>query len=142
MDRGVQYFQENYADPSLAISSVATAFHLSGKYLSQLFKEQTGSKISAFIEQKRIDLACRLLRSTTLSVSEVGVASGYALTHTFRVAFKRSLGVTPLEWKRFMGREMRLRPASRRTNAARACRGASRRSGPWNTRLVRKENRL
>ena len=103
MDRGVQYIQENYADPSLAVSSMAAAFHLSGKYLSQLFKEQTGSKISAFIEQKRIDLACRLLRSTTLSVSEVGVASGYALTHTFRVAFKRSLGVTPLEWKKVHG---------------------------------------
>lgn len=29
---------------------MAAAFHLSGKYLSQLFKEQTGSKISAFIE--------------------------------------------------------------------------------------------
>ena len=103
MDRGVQYIQENYADPSLAVSSIAAAFHLSDKYLSQLFKEQTGSKISAFIEQKRIDLACRLLRSTTLSVNEVGVASGYALTHTFRVAFKRSLGVTPLEWKKVHG---------------------------------------
>lgn len=70
---------------------MAAAFHLSDKYLSQLFKEQPGSKISAFIEQKRIDLACRLLRSTTLSVSEVGVA------------FKRSLGVTPLEWKKVHG---------------------------------------
>ena len=73
MDRGVQYIQENYADPSLPVSSIAAAFHLSGKYLSQLFKEQTGSKISAFIEQKRIDLACRLLRSTTLSVSGRGL---------------------------------------------------------------------
>ena len=105
IERVCQYIQENYADPSLAVSSIATAFHLSDKYLSQLFKEQTGSKISAFIEQKRIDLACRLLRSTTLSVSEVGVASGYALTHTFRVAFKRSLGVTPLEWKKVHGEE-------------------------------------
>lgn len=50
MDRGVQYIQENYADPSLAVSSIAAAFHSSDKYLSQLFKEQTGSRISAFIE--------------------------------------------------------------------------------------------
>ena len=85
---------------------MATAFHLSGKYLSQLFKEQTGSKISAFIEQKRIDLACRLLRSTTLSVSRGG-AWPPAMRLPIPSAWPSSVpwALRPLEWKKVHGEE-------------------------------------
>ena len=64
------------------------------------YKEQTNEKISSVIEKKRIDHACRLLDTTDMTINEIALASGYALTHTFRVAFKKVQGVTPLEWKK------------------------------------------
>ena len=94
------YIDKHYAEPTLSVSGIADTLHLSDKYLSQLFREQTNGKISACIEEKRIAHACHLLDTTQLSINEVALASGYALTHTFRVAFKKVQGVTPLEYKK------------------------------------------
>ena len=95
----LRHIDEHFTDPLLSVSGIAQHFGISDKYLSQLFKEQTSEKISGYIENKRIAHACELLRTTDLSINEVATASGYALTHTFRVAFKKVQGVTPLQWK-------------------------------------------
>lgn len=73
---------------------------MSSKYLSTLFREQTGEKLSSYIERRRIEHASRMLEETDLPINDVALASGYALTHTFRIAFKRVQGVTPLDWKK------------------------------------------
>lgn len=99
LQQALAYIEEHFTDPDMTVGSVAQALNISDKYLSQFFKEQTNEKISGYIERKRIDHACRLLDATELSVNEVAAASGYALTHTFRVAFKKTQGVTPLQWK-------------------------------------------
>lgn len=95
----LRYIDEQFTDPLLSVGGIAQHFAISDKYLSQLFKEQTNEKISSHIENKRIAHACVLLKTTGLSINEVATASGYALTHTFRVAFKKAQGVTPLQWK-------------------------------------------
>ena len=88
-----------FSNPLLSVGSIAEQFKLSDKYLSQLFREQTGETISSYIESKRLGHACKLLDSTSMTVNEVALAAGYALTHTFRVAFKKKTGITPLQWK-------------------------------------------
>lgn len=100
MDKINQYIDAHFADPDLTVSSIADALGISGKYLSLFYKEQTSEKISAVIEKKRIDHACLLLDTTDMTINDIALASGYALTHTFRVAFKKIQGVTPLEWKK------------------------------------------
>ena len=84
----------------VTIQDIADALGVSVKYLSLFFKEQTNGKISTYIEQKRIEHACTLLQSTEMTINDISLASGYALPHTFRVAFKKVQGVTPLEWKK------------------------------------------
>lgn len=95
-----QYIDSHFTDPDMTVASIADALGISGKYLSLFYREQTGEKISVQIEKKRIEEACRLLNSTDMTINDIALASGYALTHTFRVAFKKVQGVTPLEWKR------------------------------------------
>jgi len=100
LGRITAYIDEHFRDPELSVTSIADALGLSVKYLSLFFKEQTNKKISAYIENKRISYACSLLETTEMSINDISLASGYALTHTFRVAFKKIQGVTPLEWKK------------------------------------------
>lgn len=95
----LEYIEAHFMNADVTVGSIADALNISDKYLSQFFKEQTNEKISSYIENKRIDHACHLLDTTNLSVNEIASASGYALTHTFRVAFKKIHGVTPLQWK-------------------------------------------
>lgn len=98
--RITQYIDAHFMEAELSVGSIAEALGLSGKYLSLFFKEQTNGKISAYIENQRIAHACKLLENTEMTINDIALASGYALTHTFRVAFKKVQGVTPLEWKR------------------------------------------
>ena len=100
LDKISQYVDGHFTDPELSVTAIADAFGISGKYLSLFYKEQTNEKISSVIEKKRIDYACHLLETTDMTINEIALASGYALTHTFRVAFKKVQGVTPLEWKK------------------------------------------
>ena len=100
MQRINDYVDAHYTDPNMSITGMADDLNLSGKYLSTLFKEQTGEKLSSYIERKRIEHASQLLEGTEMSINDVALASGYALTHTFRVAFKRVQGVAPLDWKK------------------------------------------
>ena len=100
LDKINQYVDGHFTDPELSVTAIADAFGISGKYLSLFYREQTNEKISTVIEKKRIDHACRLLDTTDMTINEIALASGYALTHTFRVAFKKVQGVTPLEWKK------------------------------------------
>lgn len=94
------YISAHYTDPNLSVSSMAEDLKMSSKYLSTLFREQTGEKLSSYIERRRIEHASRMLEETDLPINDVALASGYALTHTFRIAFKRVQGVTPLDWKK------------------------------------------
>ena len=94
-----EYINSAFSNPLLSVGSIAEQFKLSDKYLSQLFREQTGETISSYIESKRLGHACKLLDSTSMTVNEVALAAGYALTHAFRVAFKKKTGITPLQWK-------------------------------------------
>ena len=49
---------------------------------------------------ERIDHASELLDTTDMTINDIAQASGYTLTHIFRVAFKKVQGVSPLEWKK------------------------------------------
>lgn len=94
-----EYVNREFANPLLSVGAIAEQFKRSDKYLSQLFREQTGETISSYIEAKRLSHACHLLETTDMTVNEIALASGYALTHTFRVAFKKKTGITPVQWK-------------------------------------------
>ncbi len=47
-------------------------------------------------------MACQLLASTKLAVTEVGLALGYAETSAFTHAFRRVARLTPSEWREEM----------------------------------------
>lgn len=100
LNRMMAYVNEKFTDPNLSVGSMADDLNLSIKYLSLFFKEQTGEKLSSYIERKRIDYATQLLDTTDMTINAIAQASGYTLTHTFRVAFKKVQGVSPLEWKK------------------------------------------
>lgn len=96
----LEYVERKYTDPELTVSAMADDLGMSAKYLSLFFKERTHEKVSTYIERRRMEHASRLLDTTEMTINDVAQASGYALTHTFRVAFKKVQGVTPLEWKK------------------------------------------
>ncbi|HHX60928.1 MAG TPA: helix-turn-helix transcriptional regulator [Epulopiscium sp.] len=89
------YIQDTYPDPDLGLSMVATEFNLSEGYLSFFFKEQTGINFTDYVERLRISKACELLKTSTLTINEIGEKVGYNSAQSFRRAFKRIEETTP-----------------------------------------------
>ena len=65
------------------------------KYISKIFKEETGDGILDYINILRIRKAQEILLTRSISVEEVSAMVGYASTRTFRRSFTKIVGMTP-----------------------------------------------
>lgn len=91
----MEYINNNYSNPDFSLCMMADHFELSEVYVSNFFKEQTGIKLSTYLEKKRIAHSQELLNQTKLSINEISLRVGYNSAHVFRRAFKRVNGVAP-----------------------------------------------
>lgn len=94
----LNYIRTHYAR-GIRCRDIAARSYLSLSYLSRIFKEATGETIVQALQRIRMQAACLLLETTTLSASEIGQRVGYAdLKHFYRL-FKRIYGVTPGKYR-------------------------------------------
>ncbi len=89
----IEYINEYYHDCNISLASIAYRFNMNESYLSYIFKQQSGIKLSSYIENLRIEKAKELLRNTPLPISEIAIKTGYFSTNTFCRAFKRVTGI-------------------------------------------------
>jgi AraC family transcriptional activator of pobA len=78
----------------------ASALSLSTGHLSRLCRSATGLGAAAFIEQRVMSEACRLLAFTQLPVAEVGYRLGYEDPSYFSKRFRRAQGLPPTLYRR------------------------------------------
>jgi len=95
----IGFIEERISDPGLCLNMVADRIGRPEKFVSHLFKEQTGQYISAYIENLRIERAMRALSTTEDKIELIAAETGYNSPYSFRRAFKRSTGVTPHEFR-------------------------------------------
>ena len=94
-----EYIQAHFADSSLTVKQVAAQFHFHENYVSNLYKEEYGENLSAAIEKIRIEKACDLLGMTDTRIGDVAEAVGYSSDSSFRRAFKKITGVSPVDYR-------------------------------------------
>ena len=99
LDEIVEYMHNNYNNANISLQNIASMFKVSSSYLSQFFKEQTGRNFSEYLEEIRINEACRLLEDLSLTIEEISGCVGYNNSYSFRRAFKRRLGQLPNEYR-------------------------------------------
>lgn len=88
---------------SLTIQEIAASASLSKHYFSRLFRTVTGTSPGRFLAAIRLYEAKRLLRETTLSITEISLLVGYNSLGSFTSRFTHSIGVTAGQYRR-MGR--------------------------------------
>lgn len=93
------YLDSNYRDPNMSLQLLAEKFDITETYLSHLFKKILNIKFSQYLEDLRMQEACRLLKETDLSVMAIVDQSGYASMNTFGRAFKRRYQLSPREYR-------------------------------------------
>jgi YesN/AraC family two-component response regulator len=87
------YCMENYLEP-LTLEKMARDLHLNKFYLSHIFNERIKLGFSDFLNNLRVEHACKILgREET--VIEVAYASGFSSIRTFNRVFRERTGLTP-----------------------------------------------
>ena len=96
--RVMAYIDENYKTASL--NEMAFNENMSISTLSRLIKEYTGKNFSQLLLEKRFAKAAKLLKDTTLAISDIVTAVGYDNNSYFYRVFKEMYNVSPKEYRR------------------------------------------
>ncbi|SDK55898.1 Helix-turn-helix domain-containing protein [Paenibacillus sp. OK060] len=91
--------EEEYANPNMSLEYLSSIFNINGKYVSKLFREETGQKFVDFLIDIRLQAAKRLLTETQGSMQEVAEKVGYTSAISFSRVFKKVVGYSPSEFR-------------------------------------------
>lgn len=83
----------------LGLKNLASQLNINPSYLSTLFKKETGSTLTEYVNQKRIEHAVFLLNSSSLQIQMVAQYSGIPDVNYFTKTFKKIIGITPKEYR-------------------------------------------
>lgn len=98
IQRVLSYINENIT-VELSVDTLADLVYLSKYHFMRLFKAQTGTTVHAYIRQKRLLYAARLIRAG-IPVSQAAAEAGFSDYSTFHRAFKESFGIAPGQLKK------------------------------------------
>jgi len=103
----VNQFLENYLSKDRlsteglpTVASMASALHMSPRYLSDLLKIETGKTAQELIHIWLIHEAKNRLRVSNANVSEIAYSLGFENMSYFSKLFKKETGVSPKEFKK------------------------------------------
>lgn len=97
------HYTENLTTEVLAAQTGFSKFHF-----SRLFRQFTGMTCHAYIINKRISCAERLLVTPSLSVMEAALQSGFNSLPTFNRTFKSVKGCTPRQYRQLNSQSVTL----------------------------------
>lgn len=93
---------KDYIDSScgirITLDALEKQFCYSKFYLERRFKEQYGMSLISYSNNKKLELACVLLRDQT--VTDVAEYLGFSSIYSFSRAFKNKYGLSPLIYKK------------------------------------------
>ena len=89
----LSYINEHLHE-ELTVDQLAERAYLSKYHFMRLFKAQTGSTVHAYVRQKRLLHAARLIREG-VSVGKAAADSGFGAYSAFHRAFRESFGISP-----------------------------------------------
>lgn len=95
----LNYIQDNYMD-KITLAMLAQQFHMSEKYVSNYFVQNFHLPFSNYVVHLRLTEAAKLLETTDLPVTEVGIQVGFYNTSYFIRAFKNAYGMAPLQYRK------------------------------------------
>lgn len=94
-----KYIQEHYNE-SVKLEDVSSLIGFNPNYFSGMFKQQTGMNFSEYLTHVRIEKAKQFLIQGKLFAADIAIQIGYGDAKYFYKIFKKSTGLTPMEFGR------------------------------------------
>jgi transcriptional regulator GlxA family with amidase domain len=93
------WIADHIAD-DLSVSVMADHLGMSTRTFARVFRQELGVTPAAYVEGARVEAARRLLETTRRGVAEVARVCGFGTVETMHRVFKRTVRVTPGEYRR------------------------------------------
>ena len=97
--RALEHVRANLAKP-IGLSQIAEEVGSSRATVARLFEHELGHSAGEEIMRQRIDMAKRLLKNDSLSISEIAYRTGFCNPAYFTNTFRRATGLTPKSWRK------------------------------------------
>ena len=92
--QAIETMENHVADP-LELGQLAELSDISPRQLNRLFHDKLGQSTIKFYRDLRLEKARKLLIQSTLSITEIALANGFANSAHFSYSFRRTFGLTP-----------------------------------------------
>lgn len=97
--QAMKYIQGHYAE-HITAGDIAKECGITAKHLCRLFSSFVGKPPLAYLNEYRIDVACRMLRDEGTPVSEIAALCGIEDQSYFSKLFRRQTGLTPSDYRK------------------------------------------
>lgn len=94
------YIYQHLNDHGLSLTMIGEGLNRNPTYLSALYKKQTGVNILDFITEARMKQAKEYLQETTMKSYEIAEKIGYGDASYFTKIFRRTVGMSPTEYRK------------------------------------------
>jgi transcriptional regulator GlxA family with amidase domain len=103
--RSAQDFIEGNYPQRITVGQVCDRFAVGRRSLERRFKKATGNTVSEYIQRVRIEAAKKSFESSRKNINEVMYEVGYSDQKAFRSVFRKTTGMSPLDYRNRYNRE-------------------------------------
>jgi len=96
----VKRFVERNCFKKISLKDATGVVHISPKYLSRIFRQETGMAFHDYVLGLKMEKAKELLETTSLNVDQISYKLGYANSESFTRQFKKRTRFTPSGYRR------------------------------------------
>lgn len=99
IDLLLNYIDEHYNE-EISLKELSELVFLNPKYVSELFKKETGINFSDYLASRRIEMAKRFLMDPRKKITEISAQVGYNDSKYFSKLFKKIVGLNPVQYRK------------------------------------------
>lgn len=86
----------------LSLNTQAELLNVNASYLSTLFKKETGTTLTDYVNRRRVEYAIFLLNSTDMQIQTIAQYCGIPDVNYFTKTFKKYIQKTPKEYREYI----------------------------------------
>ena len=100
-----QIFIEKNFQEKISVEQLASKLALGRRNLERRFKKATSNTVVEYIQRVKVEAAKHSFETSRKNINEVMYDVGYSDTKAFRVVFKKTTGMTPIDYRNKYNKE-------------------------------------
>ena len=97
--RELQAWIPDHLDADLSVPALARRSQMSDRNFARAFRRETGMTPAAYVEAARVERARIALETGDLAIEAIARQAGFGTVETMRRAFRRRVGVSPIDYR-------------------------------------------